>query len=230
LEGDNFSVQRNTLTNNGTGVYLGGSTLNGRITYNQITGGNGIDLEGEGQQPEGVDISGNVISLGETGSYGMLIRSGLAIQITGNTINHVVHGQGIVLGGSNAPVAFVSVNGNFVSGSAETGIGPNVGVLVSGNVTNTTVAQNRIVNWSGFDIQATGANKLYVGENSFDSASNVGNISLEDVSNATVLGNMFGSTTNPVVSTGSTSALVTANFSSRLTVQANTGAIPVGLS
>jgi parallel beta helix pectate lyase-like protein/hemolysin type calcium-binding protein len=230
LQGDNFSVQRNTLTNNGTGVYLGGSTLNGRIMDNQITGGNGIDLEGGGQQPEGVDISGNVISLGETGSYGVLIRSGLAIQITGNTINHVVHGQGIVLDASNAPVAFVSINGNFISGSAEAGVGPNVGVLVRGNVTNTTVAQNRIVNWSGYDIQAAGANKLYVGGNSFDSASNAGNVSLDDVGNATVLGNMFGSAVSPVVSTGSTSALVTANFSSRLTVQANVGAIPVGLS
>ena len=94
LQGDDFSVYGNSLAENSTGIYLGSYTLNGRITGNHIAGGVGIDLEGGDQQPEGVDISGNVISTGN--SAAVLIRSGLAIQVTGNTITQLASGQGVV--------------------------------------------------------------------------------------------------------------------------------------
>jgi hypothetical protein len=227
VEGDNFSVEDNTLTDNATGVYLGSYTLNGRVTGNHIAGGTGIDLEGGAQQPEGVDISSNVIDPDGLGSYGILIRSGLSIQVTGNTIGHIVSASGVMLDATQAPVAYVSVQGNFIGGEADQD--ESDGVTVTGNVTNTVIAQNRLVGLSGYGVQAFGANKLYLSGNTFDSAGKPGNIFLQDVANATVVGNVLGSSEHPIVQAGSMVAVEIGDFQSSLIVAENSSATPLGM-
>lgn len=229
LRGDNFSVRGNTFVENLTGVYVGSFTLNGRIVANHIVGGNGIDLEGGDQQPEGVDIASNVIRSRTPGSFAVRIGSGLYIQVSANIIDQASSGPGVVLDASKAPVAYVSVIGNVISGDA-TDLSPYDGLTVSGNATNTTVSNNTIVNWSGYGIRATGANKLYVSGNLFDSSSSFGNIKLEDVANATLVGNTLGSGEHEIIETGSTASIDIQNIASRLAVVENSLPIDIGVS
>jgi parallel beta-helix repeat protein len=142
----NNSINGNTITNNGDGIYLDGSSNNNSISGNTITNnGDGIYLDGSSNNNS---ISGNTIT---NNWYGIVLSGSSNNSISGNNIT-ANNWDGIVLSGSS---------NNSISGNTITNNGNGISLGSSSNYNS--ISGNNIVNNGFYGIYLDGSsnNKFY---------------------------------------------------------------------
>jgi hypothetical protein len=143
--GDCPVIEGNTLINNTTHILFSNDGRNGSILNNSTLGGTGIVLDSSSIQMEGSLIANNHIMAGLPGARGLIIKSGLEIDVYSNIIDQVINTQGVVIDAGARSVANIKLSNNWIG--RQGGQPADYGVYIAGPVSGFRSVNDTFAGW-----------------------------------------------------------------------------------